>query len=63
MLDERTLPVGRLLNTVGRGGESGGAEPRRPQMRTTYLDDELRVSRTEDEHYFVFTRAVGDEAR
>ena len=61
-LDAQKLPVGNLLNRVGQqnkrsSSSSESGEPRRPQLRTTYLDDDFRVSRTEDEHFFVFVRA------
>ena len=52
-LNGRPLPTGALLRRIS--GERG--EARRPVLRTTYLDDDLRVCRTEDEHYFVFLRA------
>ena len=61
-LDAQKLPVGNLLNRVGQqnkrsSSSSESGEPRRPRLRTTYLDDDFRVSRTEDEHFFVFVRA------
>ena len=48
------LPVGDLFDRLG--GDAAAAT-KRPRLRTTYLDDEFRISRTEDEHYFVFRRA------
>ena len=73
LLDERALPVGRLLNTIGRpGGSPGGSSSsadgaisdgldagrgRTPRWRTTYMDDEMRVSRDSAEHFYVFLRA------
>ena len=60
-LDNNPVPVGQLLNRVGARQQDADADaPRRPRLRTTYLDEDLRVSRTEDEHYFVFVRATDE---
>jgi len=58
VFDERALPVGDLLRSVRGGGDADVAA--RPLLRTTYLDADLRVSRTADEHFFVFVRADDD---
>ena len=69
LLDDRALPVGKLLNTVGTpgaadaaggGGSSTDGASRTPRWRTTYMDDELRVSRDALEHFFIFVRAPSD---
>jgi hypothetical protein len=55
LFDDRALPVGNMLRSVRGGGDADVAK--RPLLRTSYLDEELRVSRTPDEHFFVFVRA------
>ena len=55
LFDDRALPVGNMLRSVRGGGDADVAK--RPLLRTSYLDEELRISRTPDEHFFVFVRA------
>ena len=54
LFDGRALPVGHWLRRAAGGGDAGSS---RPLLRTSYLDDEVRISRTADEHFFVFVRA------